>query len=141
MSRSSTERVVSRAAEFFVMSQLIRQGHEVVPCLGGMQGAEMLLKSASGRRYELIVRGVADAGRWLVNSEDESQRDDAIYVLLNYKRFGEARSYPIVYVLPAPQVQALKEAHGKSRQALIISGKKSCLAALDRWAEAWQIIQ
>ncbi|MDT8997908.1 hypothetical protein RQP53_01310 [Paucibacter sp. APW11] len=123
------------------MSQLIRQGHEVVPCLGGMQGAELMLKSASGRRYELIVRGVADSGRWLVNSEDESAREDAVYVLLNYKRFAEARSYPIVYVLPAPALQPLKEPHGKSRQALNFAGKKSRVAELDRWAEAWSVIQ
>jgi len=134
------EAVVSRAAEFFVMSQLIRQGHEVVPTLGGFQGAELLVKTPSGRRLEVVVRGVADSGRWMVNAEDEAAMPDRVYVLLNYKRFDEARSYPMVYVLTADRAQAMKTDKGRGR-AIVFGNKKLCPPDLDRHAEAWSVLQ
>lgn len=134
------EASVTRAAEFFVMSQLMRQGHEVVPTLGGFSSVELLLSTAAGRRLEVVVRGVADSGRWLVNNEDESQMGDRFYVLLNYKRFEEARSYPMVYVLPAARAEAMKTERGRGR-AIVFGSKKLCPSDLERYAEAWSAIQ
>lgn len=130
----------ARAAEFFVMSQLLRQGHEVVPTLGGMGEVELLVKSRSGRRYEVMVRGVTDSGRWLVSPQVETELTERVYVLLNYKRFEEARSYPLVYVLGAAQAEPLKVQRGRTR-VIAFAGKQAQTAALERWMEAWHLIQ
>jgi hypothetical protein len=130
----------ARAAEFFVMSQLLRQGHEVVPTLGGMDEVELLVKSRSGRRYEVMVRGVADNGRWVVNSQNEAALAERVYVLLNYKRFEEARSYPLVYLLSGASAEALKVERGRAR-VIAFAGKQAQAAELERWMEAWHLIQ
>ena len=140
MSRSSKERAVSRAAEFFVMSQLMRLGHQVVPTLGGFSGVELLVRTPAGRQLEVVVRGVPDNGRWLVNEEAEGEMSQRFYVLLNYKRFEEARAYPMVFVMPASRAEGMKTERGRGK-AIVFGNKKQCPPDLDRWAEAWAVIQ
>lgn len=140
MSRSSKERAVSRAAEFFVMSQLMRQGHQVVPTLGGLEGVELLVRTPAGRQLEVVVRGVPDNGRWIVNEEPEGEMGQRFYVLLNYKRFEEPRAYPMVYVMPASRAEGMKSVRGRGR-AIVFGSKKLAPPDLDRWTEAWAVIQ
>lgn len=97
------------AGEFFVMEALYRLGHQPALTLGNAKSVDILVRTASGRKIEVSVKAVRGGGKWGVGRQSLAGCQDLIFVLLHYTNFGDVTKRPHVFVVPAPDVERLKE--------------------------------
>jgi len=124
------------AAEFFVMSQLFRLKHAPALTLGNAKSIDILVRSESGKHYDVSVKAVRGGGKWGVSSEDESNAQNRIYVFLLYKNFEDITTSPIAYVIPATEVEPMKSGWHQG-WALYYSSKANRPKNLEDYREAW----
>jgi hypothetical protein len=126
------------AGEFFVMEKLFRLGHEPALTLGNAKSVDILVRKADGSLREISVKAIRGGGKWGVSSDDESGAKTRTYVLLLYRNFEDPKADVDVFVIPARDVQKLKEpwfnGHG------VYYGNAAQRAALEKYRDAWHHI-
>jgi hypothetical protein len=97
------------AGEFLVMEKLYRLGCQPALTVGKAKSIDILAKTESGRIYEISVKSVRGGGKWGVPTDDLSSKAGLICVFLLYSDFEDLRREPDIFVIPAPDVERLKE--------------------------------
>jgi hypothetical protein len=98
------------AGEFFVMERLFRLGVFPALTLGNAKSVDILVRSKTGQNLAVSVKAVrGNAGKWTVGAEDYSEQTDLIFVFLLYKNFDDLETSPRAWVVPAVDVQAIKQ--------------------------------
>lgn len=126
----------SMAGEFLVMEKLYRLGHQPALTVGKAKSIDILVKTKSGLLYEISVKSVRGGGKWGVPSADLSGRANMLFVFLRYKDFEHVETEPDIFVVPAPDVEALKERWFEG--CAVYYTPKSKLAALEKYRGAWR---
>lgn len=97
------------AGEFHVMSLLYRLGHEPALTLGNAKSVDILTVSPEKNTYRVSVKSVCAGGKWPIGSEDYSEYNNLVFVLLIYKSFQALNTVPSVWVIPAPRAETMKK--------------------------------
>ena len=126
------------AGEFFVMEKLFRLGHEPALTLGNAKSIDVLLRKSDGTLREISVKAIRGGGKWGVSSGDESRATSRVYAFLHYRDFDDPKSDVEVFIIPARDVQRLKEPWFKG-QALYCSNK-AARDRLEKYRDAWHHI-
>jgi hypothetical protein len=126
------------AGEFFVMEKLFRLGHEPALTLGNAKSIDVLVRRSDGTLREVSVKAIRGGGKWGVASEDESAAKTRVYVLLLYRDFDNPKADVDVFVIPARDVQRLKEPWFKGH-AIYCSNAVS-RDAIEKYRDAWHHI-
>lgn len=123
------------AGEFFVMESLFRLGHEPSLTLGNAKTIDILVRTISGKLYEVSVKAIQGGGKWGVGTEDYSNRGNLIFVLLYYKSFSDISTVPESFVLPAEDVEKLKR--GWHNNSFAVFYYKDDRQKLEPYRNAW----
>jgi len=126
------------AGEFSVMETLYRLGHEPALTLGNAKSVDILLELSSGRTIRISVKTVRGGGKWGIGNADLSSERDLFFVLLYYARFADVSTRPQAFVIPAPEVQRLKEEWFDS-YAVYFSNKER-RKRIEPYRDAWHLL-
>ena len=107
MARRSTI-TTGMAGEFYVMEKLFRLGFLPALTLGNAKTVDIFVRVSSGRTLNVSVKAITARGKWGVGSSDYEVEENLIFVLLYYRSWGDFRTQPDAYILPATVVNTLK---------------------------------
>jgi hypothetical protein len=123
------------AGEFFAMQILYRLGHQPALTLGVAKAIDILVRTACGRLLEVSVKSVCGGGKWGVGTEDLSARENRIFVFLHFTTFEDVAQQPEAFVIPAQEVQQLKEEWFD--QYAVYFSNPDRRARLEQYRDAW----
>lgn len=94
------------AAEFFVASQLYRQGYIVTITLGHTKEIDLIIAHPDGRTVTIDVKGLKNKTNWPLKPK-LIQRDH-FFVLVSYvNQYHDVTTQPEVYVVLSRKVKSL----------------------------------
>lgn len=126
------------AGEFFVMEKLFRLGHEPALTMGNAKSIDILVRTSKNKLREISVKAICGGGKWGVDHADVSRRESLFFVLLLYRAFGDPTATPEVFVLPARDVEAIKEPWFDASAVYCSNARHR--AHLERFRDAWSLI-
>ncbi len=128
------------AGEFFVMEALYRLGHEPALTLGHAKTIDILVQLVSGKTIRISVKTVRGGGKWGVGTDDFSKQDDLFFVFLFYHNFVDVTERPEAFIIPAPEIESLKEPWFGSSFAVYHSNKEK-RNRLEQYRDAWHLLK
>jgi hypothetical protein len=100
------------------------------------QGLKVPTKQRKKRRLlEVSVKAVRGGGKWGVGTEDLSGRENRIFVLLHFTAFEDVTRQPDVFVIPAQDVEQLKESWFEQYAVYFSNAQRR--APLEQYRNAW----
>lgn len=135
MSERRSNDATAMAGEFFVMHVLYRLGHQPALTLGKAKSIDILVRTASGRLVEVSVKAVRGGGKWGVGADDLSRRPRLVFVFLHFSAFEDPSACPEAFVVPAADVEKLKEKWFEAYAVYFSNGERR--ARLERYRDAW----
>jgi hypothetical protein len=123
------------AGEFFVMQALYRLGHQPALTMGVAKSIDILVRTATGQLLEVSVKSVCGGGKWGVGTEDLSTCENRIFVFLHFTAFEDVNQLPDVFVIPASQVEQLKEEWFEQYAVYFSNAERR--APLEQYRNAW----
>jgi len=127
------------AGEFFVMETLYRLGYQPALTMANAKKIDILLAVSTSRTIRISVKTVRGGGKWPVGNSDWKKEQDMFFIFLYYCDFGNVATRPEVFIVPAPDVQKLKESWFDSF-ALYFSNQER-LERLEPYRDAWHLIK
>jgi hypothetical protein len=127
------------AGEFYVMETLYRLGHEPALTVGNAKTIDILLENNNGKALKISVKAVRGGGKWGVGVENFKKQKDLFFILLKYNNFIDISVRPEAYIIPAIDVEKLKE-EWFDKYAVYFSGVKR-RNRLEKYREAWHLLK
>jgi hypothetical protein len=127
------------AGEFFVMETLYRLGHQPALTVGNAKMIDILLDNNNGRVLKLSVKSVRGGGKWGVGTENFKKQKDLFFVFLKYNNFSDISRKPEAYIIPAIDVEKLKEGWF-DKYAVYFTGENR-RRKLEKYREAWGLLK
>lgn len=99
----------SLAAEFYVASQLYRQGYHALVTYGNMKALDLVaVKPEDNRTATIDVKSIKNKTNWPLTPKGKVGRAGHFYVFLSYHdRFEDLNSPPEVWVVPSTDLKGL----------------------------------
>jgi hypothetical protein len=135
MAERKSNDATAMAGEFFVMQSLYRLGHQPALTLGTAKSIDILVKTSSGQLLEVSVKAVRGGGKWGVGKGDLTTRVNLFFVFLYFKDFRDVSRSPAVFVIPASDVERLKEPWLKQYAVYFANRKQR--ERLESYKDAW----
>ena len=127
------------AGEFFVMEALYRRGYQPALTMANAKKIDILLAMPASRTIRISVKAVRGGGKWPVGNSDWKEEQDMFFIFLYYHDFEDVTKQPDVFIVPAPDVQKLKEPWFDSF-ALYFSNQERW-ARLKPYQNAWHLLE
>ena len=126
------------AGEFFVMEMLYRLGHEPALTLGNAKTIDILVQAESGEALKISVKAVRGGGKWGVGDEDLTKNKHLFFAFLHYKDFEDVTTRPEVFIVPARDVQKIKEVWFNSFAVYFSNNERR--KKLEKYRDAWNLL-
>jgi len=127
------------AGEFFVMEALYRMGHQPALTMGNAKKIDILCAISAGRTIRISVKAVRGGGKWPVGNDEWQTERDTFFAFLYYPDFSNVTTRPEIFIVPASEVQTLKEPWFDSF-AVYFSNRDRRLR-LDQYRDAWHLLR
>lgn len=138
MSKRKSTHQSGMAGEFFVMEALFRLGHEPALTLGNAKTIDILVQNESGETLKISVKTVRGGGKWGVGTEDLSKNKKLFFIFLHYKNFDDVTTRPDVFIVPARDVQKIKEDWFNSFAVYFSNSERR--ERLEKYRDAWNLL-
>jgi hypothetical protein len=126
------------AGEFLVMEKLYRLGHQPALTVGRAKSIDILVKTKSGRLLQVSVKAVRGGGKWGVSTPTTKDLNTLVYTFVLFQDFETVNTEPDIYVVPALQVEELKEPWFDGHA--VYYSPKAKLERLQGFRNAWHYI-
>jgi len=124
------------AGEFYTLSTLFRLGHEASLTLSNAKSIDILSKSPSGNLYQVQVKAVRAGGKWGVGRQSYANVKNLVFVFLLFNDFDKPNENPEAWIIPAKDVEKLKQPWLNETSAIYYSGKEE-ISKLADYKNAW----
>ncbi len=102
-------------AEFYVASQLLRQGHMVTITLGHTKEVDLVVQTKRGNLYTIDVKGLKNKTNWPIKIK--RAKSNHFYVFVSYlDRFDDIAVQPQVFVVPSRRARGLLSKWARAKQ-------------------------
>ena len=128
------------AGEFFVMERLFRLGCEPALTLGNAKTIDILVNTISKGVIKISVKSTRAGGKWPIGKENFAHEENLFFVFLLYNDFKNLESDPIVWIMPAPDVETRKKPW-ISGSAIYYSHKQYAVTDLNQFKNAWHYFE
>jgi hypothetical protein len=116
------------ASEYFILSQLYRQGIEAYISQGNKKAIDIRIIKGDGSPVSVDVKSVRDYSSFVVNNVES--KEDHFICFVRYKgRFSDVDKFPEVYIVPSVEVIKNRKEFKKEKRMMI----GSILEYRDRW--------
>lgn len=130
--------LTAMAGEFYAMTALYRLGYQPALTLGNAKSIDILVRNKYGKLLEISVKAFCGGGKWPVGNEDLSVRNDLFFVFLHFTNFSDLNSLPKAWIIPAPEVQALKSSFFNSQAIYLYKGGREKIV---KYENAWNMLE
>jgi hypothetical protein len=134
--RRSDPHATGMAGEYFVTEQLFRLGHTPALTLGNAKKIDIIVRTKSGKHFDVSVKAIRGGGKWGVGNVDYSGDKKLFFVFLHYKKFEDPTDRPEAFIVPAVFVERNKRRWFK--QFGIYYSHHKLKANLTSYKEAWK---
>lgn len=124
------------AGEFLVMEKLYRLGYQPALTVGRAKSIDILVENERGSLFQISVKSVRGGGKWGVPGANLSAKDSMVFAFVLYRDFDDLMAEPDIFVVPAREVQRLKQPWFSG--FAVYYTPKSKLAALEKYRNAWR---
>ena len=94
------------ASEFYVASQLFRQGYTTTITFGHTKEIDIIVAHPDGRTITLDVKGLKNKSNWPISPK--LKRKDHFFILVSYlNKFKDISIQPEVFVIPSFKIDKL----------------------------------
>lgn len=121
------------AAEYLIMSCLIRQGYEVYLTLGNMKKTDIrVIYPKTNKTWSVDVKSVKGYSSLVVNNVKASADHIVVFVIFNEK-LQDPEYMPDIFVVPSLEVESITSHFKKEKRVM--------KNALEKYKSKWDIFQ
>jgi len=115
------------AAEFYVLSQLIRNGHDAYITMGNKKSVDIHV-IVGKKAYSIDVKAVRGYSSWPVSNIKKDEQHFIAYVAYKNK-FDDLSSIPDVYLVPSKKVTSFSTK----------AGERSNKSGIENYKDNWSL--
>lgn len=136
---SPKSHMTGMAGEFCALEKLFRLGHEATLTFGNAKSIDILTKSPSGKLYQVSVKAIRGGGKWAIGKQDYSKQNNLVFVLLHFKKFGDVKEQPDIFIIPCRDAEKLKQPWLGGVYAVYCSNKEH-REMIEKYRNAWKYL-
>ncbi|NLH40167.1 MAG: hypothetical protein GX445_08935 [Elusimicrobia bacterium] len=138
MNKHKSGYATGMAGEFFVMEKLYQLGYEPALTIGNAKSVDIFVKNKSNQLFAVSVKSVRKStGKWVIGTRENILKSKKIiYIFLKYNNFEDIKDPPEVFVIPAKNVEQLKEKWLNNQYAIYFSPQQN-LKKINCYKNKW----
>ncbi len=126
------------ASEFFVASQLFRQGYDVTITLGHTKEVDLLFENKKGNLISVDVKGLKNMTNYPINLKKEKLNH--FFIFVNYRnKIENIGQFPVCFIVPATEIKTIWSSWAGKPEIKCVS--YHTLRDNSKYKEQWKLLE